>query len=144
MFLTIADLDRDWLDDVLIADRGGPLRYHRRTKFSPASWETHLIELPPNTGTSKSVAVGDIDQDGKPDIVFSCENAFGDKAGVMWLSYRKAPTGAAWDGHPISGPKGVKFDLVQLIDLDDDGDLDVLTCEETDNLGVIWYENPQR
>ena len=144
MFLTIADLDRDWLDDVLIADRGGPLRYHRRTKFSPASWETHLIELPPNTGTSKSVAVGDIDQDGKPDIVFSCENAFGEKAGVMWLSYRKTPTGAAWDGHPISGPKGVKFDLVQLIDLDDDGDLDVLTCEETDNLGVIWYENPLR
>ena len=23
-------------------------------------------------------------------------------------------------------------------------DLDVLTCEETANLGVIWYENPAR
>ena len=144
MFLTVADLDRDWLDDVLIAVRGGPLRYHRRTKFSPASWETHAIELPPNTGTGKSVAVGDIDLDGKPDIVFSCENARGGKEGVMWMSYRKAPTDAVWDGHPISGPEGVKFDLVQLIDLDDDGDLDVVTCEEVENLGVIWYENPLR
>ena len=60
------------------------------------------------------------------------------------MSYRKAPADATWVGHPISGPQGVKFDLVQLIDLDDDGDLDVLTCEETDNLGVIWYENPLR
>jgi hypothetical protein len=25
-----------------------------------------------------------------------------------------------------------------------DGDLDVLTCEERANLGVIWYENPTR
>ena len=28
--------------------------------------------------------------------------------------------------------------------LDADGDLDVLTCEERKNLGVIWYENPSR
>ena len=27
-------------------------------------------------------------------------------------------------------------------DLDEDGDLDVITCEESSNLGVIWYENP--
>ena len=30
------------------------------------------------------------------------------------------------------------------VDMDGDGDLDVLTCEERDNLGVIWYENPLR
>ena len=24
------------------------------------------------------------------------------------------------------------------------GDLDVITCEERDNLGVVWYENPAR
>jgi len=36
----------------------------------------------------------------------------------------------------ISGPEGVKFDLVVL------HDLDILTCEERDNLGVIAYDNP--
>ena len=39
---------------------------------------------------------------------------------------------------------GVKHDLVPLIDLDGDGDLDVLTTEETKGLGVVWYENPTR
>ncbi len=144
MFLTVADLDRDWLDDVLVAVRGGPIRYFRRAKWSPPEWATHPIELPPGTGTGKSVAVGDIDRDGKPDIVFSCENAFDGKAGVMWMSYGKTPVDADWKHHAISGPEGVKFDLVKLADLDDDGDLDVITCEERANLGVIWYENPLR
>jgi hypothetical protein len=60
----------------------------------------------------------------------------------MWLSYRSSPTAPAWDPHEISGLDGIKHDLVQLLDLDNDGDLDVITCEETKNLGVFWYENP--
>lgn len=31
-----------------------------------------------------------------------------------------------------------------MLDLDADGDLDLLTCEEVHNLGVFWYENPAR
>lgn len=42
----------------------------------------------------------------------------------------------------IDPTTGVKFDRMELIDLDGDGDLDVMTCEERQNLGVIWYENP--
>ena len=43
----------------------------------------------------------------------------------------------------ISGrTTGIKFDRIELLDLDQDGDLDLLTCEERDNLGLIWYENP--
>ena len=37
--------------------------------------------------------------------------------------------------------KHVFLDM-KLLDIDADGDLDILTCEERDNLGVIWYENP--
>ena len=88
--------------------------------------------------------VGDIDLDGQPDLVFTCEQASQDKSGCMWLSYRDAPTDPVWDAHDISGPEGLKYDLVQLLDLDADGDLDVLTCEEAENLGVFWYENPVR
>ena len=47
--------------------------------------------------------------------------------------------------HDISGTaEGVKFDRIHIMDVDSDGDLDVITCEERDNLGVIWYENPQQ
>ena len=39
--------------------------------------------------------------------------------------------------------------LSRFFDLDDDGDLDIVTCEEnagpnSRGLGVIWYENPLR
>jgi hypothetical protein len=44
--------------------------------------------------------------------------------------------------YDISGPDGVKFDLAPVVDLDWDDDLDVIATEETENLGVVWYENP--
>ena len=75
---------------------------------------------------------------------FTCENAHQEKSGVIWLSYREKVTDPAWQAHEISGPHGVKYDLVELLDFDGDGDLDVLTCEERANLGVIWYENPAK
>ncbi len=144
MFLDLADLDQDGLEDVLVADRSDLLLYYRRTEATGQSWEAHEIRLPGGIGTGKSVAVGDIDLDGQPDIVFSCERARDEKHGVMWMSNKTSPLEPGWSGHPISGPKGTKYDLVELIDLDGDGDLDVLTCEEVENLGVFWYENPLR
>lgn len=96
--------------------------------------------MPPGTGTAKGVAVGDINLDGRPDYVITCEHAKG-KVGVFWATYRRE---TGWRAHDISGLEGTKYDLVELIDLDGDGDLDVLTCEERENLGVIWYENPTR
>ena len=50
--------------------------------------------------------------------------------------------GKKWIPRGLSGPAGVKFDRIELRDLDGDGDLDLITCEERDNLGVFWYENP--
>ncbi|MFK8114367.1 MAG: FG-GAP repeat domain-containing protein [Rubripirellula sp.] len=53
-----------------------------------------------------------------------------------------------WLKHPdsnweaICSSKEAKFDRMELIDLDADGDLDMMTCEERQLLGVIWYENP--
>ena len=60
----------------------------------------------------------------------------------MWLSSDGPPRAGAWTPHELSGADGVKHDLIALVDLDDDGDLDVITTEEVKNLGVIWYENP--
>ena len=95
--------------------------------------------MPTNCGTGKGIAIADIDLDGKTDIVFTCENATQSKSGVRWLSRDQAHQ---WTDHEISGPEGIKFDRIELLDLDQDGDLDVITCEERANLGVIWYENP--
>ncbi len=64
------------------------------------------------------------------------------------------PPGGRWvDGDPgwelreLGGPEGIKFDRIELLDLDRDGDLDLMTCEERHagrGLGVVWYENPLR
>jgi hypothetical protein len=63
---------------------------------------------------------------------------------VMWLSYTHSVFDTHWTAHTVSGLHGTKYDLVELIDLDGDMDLDIVTCEERDNLGVIWYENPTK
>jgi len=135
----------DGLRDILVATKPRDILHLRRTARDTKTWQEQTIRAPDTAGTAKAVTFGDIDLDGRPDVVFSCEGASGSKSGVMWLSGRETQTGAAeWDAHDISGPEGVKYDLVELVDLDADGDLDVLTCEEAANLGVIWYENPTR
>ncbi len=112
---------------------------------STIAWEERTIRMPDTAGTAKAVAVGDIDGDGRPDLVFSCEGAAPPRSGVMWLKNTADTFASAdWPAHDISGPEGVKFDRMELVDLDGDGDLDVLTCEERARLGVIWYENPAR
>jgi len=91
--------------------------------------------------------VGDIDVDGKPDIVLTMGEGQPNRGGVVWLRCRGKPASPEWDILDISGPigpRGYKPDLIQLIDLDGDGDLDVITSEERNLLGVIWYENPRR
>ncbi len=144
MFLALFDLDGDGLQDVLSSVRPREITFFKRLDVSGRNWEPHYQTIPKSAGDSKCVSAGDINLDGQPDLVFSCERAKSPLSGVMWLEYARSPEDAAWNAHDISGPKGVKHDLIPLIDLDGDGDLDAITCEESTNLGVIWFENPTR
>jgi hypothetical protein len=147
MFLTRADFDQDGRLDVVCAVSGGnPIAVFRATGDPKQPYSTHEIPLPADCGTGKGVGVGDIDGDGVNDVVFSCENAGDEKSGIRWLKRKgergSDPFASPWQDHEISGPQGVKYDRLELLDLDGDGDLDVLCCEERDQLGVVWYENP--
>ncbi|WP_169974908.1 FG-GAP repeat domain-containing protein [Tautonia rosea] len=137
MFLDVADLNGR--EDILVATRDRGVLIFRQ---GDEAWRSYRIPLGDAIGTGKAVAVGELNGDGWLHLVVSTENARG-KHGLVQIT---------WTGNKIGGPvrlrtisgvqEGTKFDLVRLIDLDGDGDLDVLTCEETDGLGVIWYENP--
>jgi len=159
MFMAVADERRGPCRnpvpaDLLVAVRPGPLLLFRRAFGSgesarSAGWELFEVGMPPGTGTGKGVSAGDVDGDGALEVVFSCEHAGGEKVGLMWLDPAGEWTDGRWTAHHLSGPSGIKFDRIELVDLDGDGDLDVLTCEESQpvdgkrrGLGVVWYENP--
>lgn len=156
MFLNTGDVDGDGLRDIAVAveieqrdsiepNRHSRILWFKRLDSSGVRWTEHRIGVPANTGNVKAVAIGDVDGDGRSDLVVSCEHASKGRIGVYLLRHYGNPAAAAWPAHNIAGPRGIKFDLVRLLDLDGDGDLDVLTNEEQEGgvgLGVVWYENP--
>ncbi len=144
MFLDVADLDGDGLTDVVMPIRDGPIRFFRGMSKRGNRWRTHDIEMPEGFGAGKSVAVGDMDMDGAMDLVFTCASADDELSGVGLLRHSGDPTASRWAVTDVGGPEGTKFDRAELLDLDGDGDLDILTTEEKDLLGVVWYENPAR
>ena len=147
-FIDLVDMDGDGDLDV-IAPSKDPDRidWHERLDESGLNWKEHEIAFPPNMGHSKGVRVGDINLDGQLDIVISCASAEAPLSGMVWLEYANSVFDSDWIDHEISGPEGSKFDRIELIDLDGDGDLDAMTTEENFGpeslgLGAIWYENP--
>lgn len=130
---------------VVCNTRNGCLLDMTPTNDVTMPWATTQIPHPPRAGAGKAVAICDVDQDGRQDLVCTCGLAE-QKFGVFWLEQSAAGHHAgAWKFHDVSGTEiGVKFDRIEMLDLDGDGDKDLLTCEERDNLGVIWYENPHK
>lgn len=149
MFLDIGDLDGDGYDDILAPQFDSSDNSVLNVHFGDGTglnWNTVTINWPGNFGRAKAASIADVDGDGQNDIVLSAALADG-VSGIVWLEYVDSPMDADWLRHEISGLSGDKFDLIDMLDLDGDGDLDVLTTEEgvgvdSEGLGVVWYENP--
>ncbi len=146
MFIDLADTDGDGRPEVIAAvrERGWAIVGASGTRRYSFPAESGNLR----TGTSKAVRwFPPAEDSGRGRVIMTCENANGAAHGVFLLTPEGDPDDSGVTPcriEPISGPKGVKFDRMELIDLDGDGDLDVMTCEERDNLGVFWYENPDR
>jgi hypothetical protein len=109
---------------------------------STGKWNETILPLPFGLKAGKGVAIADINGDARPDIVTTAE-AQREKDEMIAVSWKEnRPDG--WVDHAISDQQGRKFDRIEMLDLDGDGDLDLLTCEEVHDLGVFWYENPTR
>jgi hypothetical protein len=138
MFAELGDVNADGLPDVAVAVK--PAEIHLCLQRPVGIWQEQVIRLEAaNLGDAKAVQIADVNRDGFPDMLFNCENATGKREGMVWLEQRAR---GPWLQHRLGGAAGLKYDLMQALDLDGDGDLDVLTCEERDQLGVVWYENP--
>ncbi len=146
-----------WHDDtanrtrVVSATRNGTLTLYSRAT-DHRGWETIDIPNPNEIPNGKAVAVGDINLDGRMDLVHTTNTGETKRPGVAVLLSSQPPHadaagqrfGTSWTVQTISTSDGIKYDRIELLDLDGDGDLDVLTCEERRNLGVVWFENPTR
>lgn len=145
-FMDIGDLNGDGKPDIattVAPDQFGYLIQPNETPFRK-KWAEKLsspIRNRAEFGESKAVKIADLSGDGKPEIVATGTKADGGLSGAFHFPFETDPDESI-TATDIGGPEGIKFDRIEMVDLDGDGDLDLLTCEERAGLGVFWYENP--
>lgn len=171
--LGIGDLDDDGHVD-LVTQTPKHLLVFRKTSVDPVRFETiKVLKDPAARWTPRTVRVGDFDGDGRLDVMgmLSHENANVpiDKASVYWMEFDgKRPTADNWTTHVIAwGPGramatsslGSKWDQAHLVDVDADGDTDIVANNEEwwvqdqelipfddplanpESMSVVWFEN---
>lgn len=126
--------------EIIVSAKPRQVFHFRSEQSRPLVWQTRQTTIKDKVGRAKALHFADVDNDGRLDIVASSEGA--SEIGVFWFSATALALPEIRRIKNISGAEGTKFDRIETADLDGDGDLDVITCEEQDNLGVIWYENP--
>ncbi len=163
--LGVGDINRDGKVD-LVAQSDNLIFYMEQ--IDPDHWKIHEIPKPEITRwVTRPIKVVDLDHDGKLDIVGMAIHNFGytplGKASVFWMQYQGDQPGVdnwitrviKWsDGFSTSKSwQGEKWDHMRFVDVDRDGDLDIVgNCEEYYTveeggrkktlLGVVWFENP--
>jgi hypothetical protein len=143
MFMDYFEIGKGSADiDFIVPDLATGWEYFIKKK---GEWSSEIIPFPGMAGRrGKSVIAEDINQDCQFDLIASFEGAL-DRSGLIALMNFQSKNPYVMD---ISGKEGVKYDFILIKDIDGDGDLDVITSEETaadgskKGLGVVWYENP--
>jgi hypothetical protein len=143
-WLDYADVNNDGLSDVVATNPRGnsPAYWFRRMDSAGRQWHATAITIQgrrPASGQTQAVSIGDLDRDGSADLVFT---TIGRGSCVYWVQFsQSAATGLATP-HAVSLTGNGKYDNVKVVDIDLDGDLDIVTSEENKGVGVVWFENP--
>ena len=153
---TFCDPSGDGMEDIIMtASRYTTIvaRWFKRLDETGRHWAAYPVSSDLLRGANtrdklalKGVACGFVDGDDQIDLVFT---ASGNGHGVFMMSPRTAiGDGKPWDVVYLTPyAKDIKYDNLALVDIDRDGDLDIVTTEEGEGIfttgeGVLWFENP--
>ncbi|CAM9203924.1 unnamed protein product, partial [Ectocarpus sp. 8 AP-2014] len=139
--LAVADLDGDGDADVVTACVYDGLAWYENSNGGGA-FSLGISLEPAEPAGAKDVVTADIDGDGDFDIIsasFDGSHSDGDfpDGRLIWIENTDG-AGTFGDGKAIDSLDSARS--VVAVDLDNDGDADLVAC---DNLGglVVWYEN---
>jgi hypothetical protein len=124
-----ADFDGDGKMDLVSAwNTPGTVRLHLQQKASDGTitWNSVTLASGSLAAGAQAVAVADIDQDGRPDILVATS-----QGRILYLRQRGADSAspANWDISVIGASEGLGFDSwsdVQAVDVDGDGQLELV------------------
>jgi hypothetical protein len=122
--LALGDVDQDGDQDMIFARAW---LENVGTPFS-APWPEHLYApawaVPPS-----SAVLGDLNGDGRPDIVVTPNESKGGSYRTAWFEAPADPRSVPWTEHLIAGGIETVTHSLALGDVDRDGDCDVVTAE---------------
>jgi hypothetical protein len=139
--IAVADLNGDGYPDVLAACGKGHLLYLQSPGGTVRGWVWKRV-IPTVTegrGAFVRVFVADLNKDGRPVVVAAYEDTRSGEGVVSWFEVPADPLDAAgWREH-ILAKTGNRVDA-EPIDLDGDGDTDILVVSAGDSR-IFWLEN---
>jgi hypothetical protein len=124
--IAIGDVDGNGFRDIVTSGSQGLQRWHTSDGLAFSR-----IDLDDSHTGQRYLAIGDINNDNKTDIVAA------EPGGNQVIYYRNIDK---WAFQRIDIGSDIDATTVQIVDLDEDGDMDVLAAAQDNNL-IAWFDN---